>query len=418
MAGRARPVARHDCGVALYAPTTKVKSHRVVWTDPFSGQRSNRRYATRELADEAFEATVAYVKAARAKVGPVKVTRGGPPTVDDLFAAVEQRWKQKNVTARYIEKRRGIYGTWIQPVVGAMAVHEWGSTDQHCIAVLAAARAAGRRPATVQNIGSLLRLMVTVAHRSGLLPRTMQPMDDVDYVAARAADDEAAVYIPPSERPTTEMVEALAEAFDARGRRGRRPWLGQMVRVAGYGGLRLGELTALRAVDVDEDRHGVMVATAWSYSKSKGYELKAPKNGRRRFVLLPRSVFVAVLERAKAVEADEGEAGLLYPGPKGPNRPFTEGELRRVFGSAARKAGWACHPDSVSPKGKTQKGRPVIPWRNLRHHAATWLHEVAEFEWVDVSRLLGHASVAFTQARYVRPASDAEDRNRAVLADL
>lgn len=273
MAGRVRPVARHDCGVALYAPTTKVKSHRVVWTDPFSGQRSNRRYATRELADEAFEATVAYVKAARAKVGPVKVTRGGPPTVDDLFAAVEQRWKQKNVTARYIEKRRGIYLTWIQPLVGSMAVHEWGSTDQHCLAVLAAARVRGCSPSTVQNIGSLLRLMVTVAHKSGLLPRTMQPMDDVDYVAARGADDEAA-------------------------------------------------------------------------------------------------------------------------------------------------AGWACHPDSVSPKGKTQKGRPVIPWRNLRHHAATWLHEVAGFEWVDVSRTLGHASVAFTQARYVRPSSDAEIRNRAALADL
>ena len=102
---RPRPLASHDCGVALYAPTAKVASFRVVWTDPFSGSRPNRRYPTRELADEAFESTVAYVKAARAKVGAAAVTRGGPPTVDDLFAAVERRWVQKGVTTRYIEKR-------------------------------------------------------------------------------------------------------------------------------------------------------------------------------------------------------------------------------------------------------------------------------------------------------------------------
>lgn len=418
MARRARPLASHDCGVALYGPTEKFTSFRLVWTDPFSGKRSNRRYPTRELADEAFEATVDYVKVGRAKVGPTKVTRGGPPTVDALFAAVERRWANKNVTSRYIEKRQGIYRTWIAPTLGSMAVHEWGSTDEHCVAVLAAARAAGRAPSTVQNIGSLLRLMVTVAHKSGMLPRTMQPMDDVDYVAARVADDEAAVYVPPSERPSTEMVDALAAKFDERGERDARTWLGQMPRVAGYVGPRLGELTSLRPIDVDEERQGVMVATAWTYSVADGAQQKAPKNGRRRFVVLPRSVFVEVLARAEDVEAEHGPHALLYPGPKGPFEPFTEGELRRVFEPAARAAGWECHPDTVSPKGKRQKGRPVIPWRNLRHHAATWLHEVAGFEWVDVSRTLGHASVAFTQARYVRPSSDAEARNREALAAL
>ena len=204
-------------------------------------------------------------------------------------------------------------------------------------------------------------------------------------VAARAADDEAADDVPPSERPTTAMVDDLADAFDAKGGEDGRPWLGQMPRVAGYVGPRLGELTSLRPVDVDEERQGVMVATAWTFSVADGAEQKTPKNGRRRFVLLPMSLFLEVLARAKQVEAEHGPYALLYPGPKGPLEPFTEGELRRVFEPAARAAGWECHPDTVSPKGKRQKGRPVIPWRNLRHHAATWLHEVAGFEWVDVS---------------------------------
>lgn len=37
MARRARPLASHDCGVALYRPTDKFASFRLVWTDPPMG---------------------------------------------------------------------------------------------------------------------------------------------------------------------------------------------------------------------------------------------------------------------------------------------------------------------------------------------------------------------------------------------
>lgn len=419
---KTRPLRHDDAGVALYGPTSGYTRYRLVWDDPLTGTRPNRSYHDRASADAAFDQTVEYVKGARTVV-PVeaKASRRSAPTVDVLFAEVQKRWQQKNRNARYIEKRSGLYRTWVQPTCGSLTLLDWGSSDEHCLAVLAAARAAGRSAATIQNIGALLRLMVSTAHARKLLPKTLDPMEGVDYVAGRVADDEAAHYVPPSDRPTTEMVTALAAEFARRGEKDGRPWLPLMVHVAAFGGLRLGELTALRASDVEADAEvgvAVMVQRAWSCTVQHGFELKPPKNGRRRRVLLPASLRAALVERAQAVTDTVGADGLLFPGPKGADSVFTEGELRRVFERCARDAGWACRANGRTPKGQVTRGRPLIPWRNLRHHAATWLHDVAEFDWADVSRTLGHASVAFTQARYVRPGADAERRNVARLASL
>lgn len=419
---KTRPLLHHDVGVSLYGPTASYNRFRLVWTDPLTATRPNRSYHDRVSAEAAFNQTVEYVKGARTVV-PSQTAAGRRlvPTVDLLFEEVQKRWRQNNRNARYIEKRTGLYRTWVQPTCGSLTVLDWASSDDHCLAVLAAARGAGRSAPTIQNIGALLRLMVTTAHARKLLPKSLDPMEGVAYVAGRVADDEAAHYVPPSDRPTTEMVTALADEFARRGAKEGRPWLPLMVQVAAFGGLRLGELTALRASDVETDDEGsvaVVVQRAWSYTVKGGFVSKTPKNGRRRRVLLPASLRSALVERAKAVSGEVGADGLLFPGPKGPEAVFTEGELRRVFERCARDAGWECRASGRTPKGQVTRGRPVIPWRNLRHHAATWLHDIAEFDWADVSRTLGHASVAFTQARYVRPGADAERRNVARLASL
>lgn len=418
---KSRPILHHDAGISLYAPTPTYGRFRLVWSDPLTGTRPNRSYHDRVSAEAAFEQTVEYVKGALT-VAPSgsATTKRAAATVDVLFAEVEKRWQQKDRNARYMEKRAGLYRTWVKPTCGHLSVLDWGSSDERCLAVLAAARAAGRSPATIQSIGALLRLMVTTAHARKLLPKTLDPMDGVEYVAGRVADDEAANYVPPSDRPTTEMVGALTAEFVRRGDKDGRWWLGLMVQVAAFGGLRLGELTALRASDIETDGEYVAatVKWAWSYSKAGGFERKPPKNGRRRRVLLPSSLRASLLARAAEVVKTTGPNGLMFPGPKGPKDVFTEGKLRRVFERCARDAGWECAPDGRTPKGQVTRGRPLIPWMNLRHHAATWLHDVAEFDWADVSRTLGHASVSFTQARYVRPGADAERRNVARLASL
>jgi integrase len=84
-------------------------------------------------------------------------------------------------------------------------------------------------------------------------------------------------------------------------------------------------------------------------------------------------------------------------------------------------AGW----ETVEVRHATQSQSGLVPERrprhtnySLRHHAAVWMHEVAGFDWTDVSRALGHHSVAFTYAVYVRSGADADERNRGRLGSL
>lgn len=74
--------------------------------------------------------------------------------------------------------------------------------------------------------------------------------------------------------------------------------------------------------------------------------------------------------------------------------------------------------DTETLTGLRRGGKPLIPYRNLRHHAAWWMREIAGFDWADVSRYLGHHSVAFTLARYIRPGADTDARNLRRLDQL
>lgn len=412
-----RPILSHDAGVALYAPSENFPSFRLVWKDPDTGKRPNRRYSDRPSAEAAFNQTVEYVQIRLADLGPAPLKRKGQPTVDDLFGLLVKRWGQKGCSQNYVESRQGIYRNWIQPEAGRLSIQEWAKTDDYCLDVMASAREAGRAPSTMQNIGSLMRTMVTAGWAKGLIPKSLDPMAGVEYVAPSEEQGESVRFIPSGERPTSEMVEALRAQFQAYGEDFGHDWLGLMVEVAGYAGLRLGELAALRPCDLDPTHPIVTVSGAWSHSNKNGAERKLPKSKKRRRVGLRASTMSALRDRAAVVAAQEGNTGLLFPQWQKPGTPLTDGSLRSAFKTCARRAGWKCRPDTVSPKGQHQIGTPLIPWRNLRHHTATWLHQQG-MEWEDVSKVLGHASFSFTMDRYVRPGAGAEARMVDLLSGL
>lgn len=301
-----------------------------------------------------------------------------------------------------------------------MPLTKCGATDEHCREVIARAVDAGRAPATIQNIGALLASLANHGHRRRWLPPSARPMEGVEYTA-KAIERNTELWVPPSARPTTAMVDALVVALDEAGIERGLPWLGQMARVAAFAGTRLGEQTALQPHHYDVGLNQFMINQTWRKADDGGLELSRPKNGRPRRIDLPGSLRDEVARRAaevRALIASGVHGALMYPGPKGPDRPLTESEFRRVFIAAARQAGWAMVGDHATKTGLLRGGRPAVPYRNLRHHAAMWMREVAGFEWADVSRALGHHSVVFTISRYVRPDADAEERNRRRLEKL
>ena len=70
----------------------------------------------------------------------------------------------------------------------------------------------------------------------------------------------------------------------------RLPWFGTKIRVAGFGGLRLGEQNGLRAIDVFFDRGFVQVNGSWTTPRHSDGFRGPVKNHVIHEVPLPRSV--------------------------------------------------------------------------------------------------------------------------------
>jgi len=402
-------------GVTLYLPTASYAKFRLVWRDPLvGGERLMRGLVTAEEAELAFDETVAYVKAART-ASPLTANphaRPHGPIVDDLFEELDKRWALKGRSLAYRQGRRIAYNLWVRPVCGHLPVRAWMLDDAWCLQVIADAVAAGRAPATVQNLGALLRVLVSTAHRRRWAAPALNPMAEVDYVA-RAGFAIGPDYVPLHLRPTTTMVDDLAAAMDDIGAKKGLFQAGDLARVGGYAGLRLSEQTALVPDSHDDAGSRLIVFQAWTKPTGQAATLKRPKNNRPRPVLLARSLNDRMSERAERATRDAradgfGVVPLLFPRhPATPDIPMTEAAVRRLFLAAAREAEW-----------DFDGTRPLIPYRNLRHHAAMWMHDVAGFDWVDVQHALGHHSLSFTLNRYVLPGADADARNRKRLEDL
>lgn len=103
--------------------------------------------------------------------------------------------------------------------------------------------------------------MRKLAWRLGWLDRSIDPLDGLEIGRANVLHGATALYVDPRLRPETRQVRAMADAADLLcGPEGtdplmtRLPLFGTKIRVAGFGGLRLGEQNGLRAIDVFFDR--------------------------------------------------------------------------------------------------------------------------------------------------------------------
>jgi integrase len=284
-------------------------------------------------------------------------------------------------------------GLWADPTAGDRPVREWcemwlsaqparqPATERKIRGVIAKqiAHAFGRRPlvsvkpSEVQTwAGELSRNQsaATARHSLGILRRVF------DYAVRDGAihrNPAAGIRLPKVQgndpRPLThDELWQLADHLDAARDR-------LVVLVAGYCGLRWGELAALRWSDVDLEKGTLRVVRAYSEEAPRG-ELSPVKDHQARTVPIPRVVSEELVKYGADHNADE----LVFPSAN--RTPLRNRNFRRdVFDDAVEDLGLDITP------------------HNLRDTAAS-LAIQAGASVVAVARLLGHESAATTLNHY------------------
>lgn len=369
---RNKPVkVDEDLGIKLYGPTPSNHKFRLDYTDPFTGQRYQPRRTDKAEAFALWDETVEYLTAAKyaarvefALPDAAQVDRSGGPIVDDLFAKLHARWRRLHRSERYIQNRTNLYANRIRPVIGDIGVRAWGASTEQCETIIGNGLTDGLAPASIQNVGSLMRGLVSQAWRERWLPKSADPMEDVPYVAAPGEQGQSLAFVPESDRPSTDAVERLLTAYDKIGERVRIPWLADRAATGAYGGLRPSEQDALRINDLDVVPGKPFVRIDETSTCPRGRKGKAPlsaptKNRRSRRVRLPRSLYDRLVARAEQLRAAGlADDALLFADPNDPYRPLGESLSRRLFIEAALGAGWETVAVQRDPNGKrARKGQ-------------------------------------------------------------
>ncbi|WP_211754603.1 hypothetical protein [Nocardioides gansuensis] len=148
-----------------------------------------------------------------------------------------------------------------------------------------------------EDMRGCLAALRNLAWRLDWLDRRIDPLDGLEIGRASILHGATAHYIDPRLRPETRQVNAMAAAADALcgpegtdARLTRLPLFGTKIRVAGFGGLRLGEQNGLRAIDVFFERGYVHVNGSWITPRGQAGFRGPVKNHVIREVPLPRSV--------------------------------------------------------------------------------------------------------------------------------
>lgn len=165
--------------------------------------------------------------------------------------------------------------------------------------------------------------------------------------------------------------------------------------LAGYAGLRLGEIRALRWGDIDFEAGTISVCRSMLPDGTP----KAPKSeaGERTVPLLPalRRLLVEWKLRSPHTRANDLVIATAD------RTPVSERNLRRVLDDAKEAAGFDGTEDRLS-------------WHSLRHSFASLLATDLDLPATTLAELVGHADAGFTLRVYARDARDPA----AVVADV
>jgi integrase len=306
---RKKPFAQLEHGTRIYAPSTGEARYRIVTTDPASGERIFAKCRTEEAARAKARELDDFV----GQAAPIRDRQGeGPRTVERLAQSYVDD-HLSGLSLRYREKQQYVLRRWVLPHIGSRMVTAWSPADSS--AVIAAARKAGVSDALVQDVGGAMRGLVTHARRLRWLTRQSEdPMWLVRYAKTTSVQGASSAYVPRSSLPTDEQCAAL---FDALESLGQHRWATAM-RLTHRAGLRWGELIGLQPHDIEfQPARVVHVRRAVQQGVRGPATLKAPKNGKVRTTIFPKSLVDGLREIVHETNAAGGPEALLFPGAAG-----------------------------------------------------------------------------------------------------
>ncbi len=203
----------------------------------------------------------------------------------------------------------------------------------------------------------------------------------------------------PSERPKQRNAKRIrvidAQAIDRLVLAGSTERWQAALGLAGYAGLRLGEIRALTWGDVDLNAGTLTIRRSLLPDGTP----KAPKTeaGTRSVPLLPALRRLLVAWRLRSPHT--GPGALIIATAEG--KPVSERNLRRVLEAAK----------GAAKMGETDER---LSWHSLRHSFASLLATDLELPATTLARLTGHADAGFTLRVYARDRRD----DAAVTADV
>ena len=409
---RKKPLAQLEHGTRIYEPSSSKARYRVVANDPNSGDRIFFTFRTEEQARAKAREVEQFIALQASLREPDRTAR----TVDRLA----DRYIDEHLcslSVRFREKQTWLLKRWVRPHVGNRVVTAW--TPAESAALIAAVRRSGAADSTVQDVGAVMRGLVTHARRlRWLTSQSEDPMWMVRYSKAAAVQGNTALYVPRSSLPTDAECAALFAALEDLG---QSRWAVAM-RLAHRSGVRWGELTALRPFDIDLETRVVHVRRAVEQPGSGPATMKTPKNGRVRTTIFPKSLMDPLTSIVETTISERGTDALLFPNRSG--GIARRATFQTLWVRAADAAGWPMTTPLTRSAGYGEKNKGwrwtgAAKWtpHDLRHVAACWMLFDLKLDAAIVADKLGHADPAFTIKRYVGVRGDADLAARSVTED-
>jgi integrase len=327
--------------------------------DPTTGKRKRKWHSFKGTKREAHVKCAELVAAA----GKGDYVEPSKTMVADFVRTRIDQWEAAgDITARTAERQRQLLKHQITSHLGAKVLRKL-------------------RPLDIEAWHTALRDSVsarTIGHAHRVLSKALRDAAKNDLVARNVCKEQAAPKLEAAEQAIVRDIPALVAALSG--------WrYGTAAMVALFGGLRLGEVLALRWNNVDLDRKVIRVVEALEQTKAFGIRFKAPKSkAGKRDVTMPDILVEALREHRKAQLALRLQLGvgklpddaLLFASVEG--RPLATIDVSCEWGRFAARI-----------------GMPEITFHALRHTHASQLID-AGVDIATISKRLGHATPGIT----------------------